>query len=98
MQVAVGLLLHRLDDRCVAVARVLAADPAREVDVGATVDVGDAGTLGLGDDETRRRAPGATKRARSAAIRSDWVPSLTDIARLCTTQARIPVPDGELCG
>ena len=42
MQVALGLLLHGLDDRRVPVANVLAADASCEVDERATVDVGDA--------------------------------------------------------
>src|SRR5204863_2061815 len=40
-------------------ARVLAADPAGEVDERASVDVGDAGAVGVGDDELRRRDAGA---------------------------------------
>ncbi len=55
VQVPICLLLDRLDDRGMPVARVLAADPAREVDVGAPVRVGDARALGVRDDELRRR-------------------------------------------
>ena len=84
MQVAVRLLLDRIDDCRMTVAGVLAADPAGEVDVGAAVDVGDPRALGLCDDEPGRRDPGATYRARAAAILSACVPSVTDIARLCT--------------
>jgi hypothetical protein len=40
------------------VARVLAADAAREVDERASVDVGDPRALGLGDDEAGSRDPG----------------------------------------
>jgi hypothetical protein len=57
VQVAVGLRLDRLDDRGVAVARVLAADAACEVDERASVHVGHARALRLGDDEPRRRHP-----------------------------------------
>ncbi len=60
MQVAIRLLLDRLDDRGVPMTRVLAADPAREIDVGPTVGIGDArasacATTSLGVD-----IPGAT--------------------------------------
>ncbi len=60
MQVAVGLLLHGLDDRRVPVAKVLAADASCEVDERATVDVGDARSLRLRDHEARGRDSGAT--------------------------------------
>ena len=57
MQVAVGLLLDRVDDRRVTMARVLAADAAAEVDERPAVRVGDARALGLGDDELLRGHP-----------------------------------------
>ena len=51
VQVAVGLLLDRLDDRGVSVAGVLTTDPAGEVDVRPAVRIGDARALGVRDDE-----------------------------------------------
>ncbi len=59
VQVPVRLLLDRLDDGRVAVAGVLAADAAGEVDVRAPVGVGDPSALGVRDDELRRRHPGS---------------------------------------
>ena len=59
VQVAIRLLLDRVDDRGVPVAGVLAADPSGEVDVGAPVRVGDARALGVRDDELRRRHAGS---------------------------------------
>ena len=59
VQVPLGLLLDRLDDGRVAVAGVLAADAAGEVDVRPPVRVGDPSTLGVRDDELRRRHPGS---------------------------------------
>ena len=58
VEVAVGLLLDGLDDRCVPVAGVLTPDPSGEVDVRVSVGIGDARTLGMRDDELRRRHPG----------------------------------------
>jgi hypothetical protein len=55
VQIAVGLRLDRLHDGGMTVARVLAADAAREVDERAAVDVCDARALGLGDDQCGRR-------------------------------------------
>ena len=55
VEIAVGLGLDRFDDGGMAVTRVLAPDTAREVDVHAAVDVGDARALGLRDDESRCR-------------------------------------------
>ena len=64
MQVPIRLLLDRVDDRSVAVARVLAADPTGEVDEDASLGVGDAGTLGGRDDEPGSRdAAGDVPRA-----------------------------------
>ena len=48
-------LEDRIDDRRETVTRVLASDPAGEVDEHSPVDVGHARTVGTGDDETRRR-------------------------------------------
>ena len=77
VQVAVRLLLDRLDDRGVPVARVLAPDPAREVDERAPVRIGDARALGVRDDERRRRHPGSdVARAVGAEIRSAAVVSV----------------------
>ena len=59
VEVLVGLRLDRVDDGREAVARVLAADAAGEVDERAAVDVGDAGAVGVGDDELRGRDAGA---------------------------------------
>ena len=55
VQIAVGLVVDRSDRRRQSVARVLAPEPAGEVDVGVAVDVLDAGALGARDDERRRR-------------------------------------------
>ena len=59
VEVLVGLRLDRVDDGREAVAGVLAADAAGEVDERAAVDVGDAGAVGVRDDELRRRDAGA---------------------------------------
>ena len=55
VEVVVGLRLDRVDDRREAVARVLAADAACEIEERAAVDVGDARAVCVGDDELRRR-------------------------------------------
>ena len=55
VEVAVDLLVDRVDDGREAVAGVLAADAAGEVEVRAAVDVGDARAVGARDDEPRRR-------------------------------------------
>ena len=55
VQVAVGLVLDRLDDRGVAVAGVLAADTACEIDVGLPVDVRDTCPFRARYDEPRGR-------------------------------------------
>ena len=57
MEVRVDLLVHRRDGGGEAVAGVLAAEPAGEIDVGHAVDVLDAGALGAGDDDRRGRDP-----------------------------------------
>ena len=59
VEVLVGLRLDRLDDGREAVAGVLAADAAGEVDEAAAVDVGDAGAVGVRDDELRGGDAGA---------------------------------------
>ena len=59
VEVLVGLGLDRVDDGREPVARVLAADAAGEVDERAPVDVGDTGSVGVGDDELRDRDAGA---------------------------------------
>jgi hypothetical protein len=59
VQVAIGLLLDRLDDRRIAVTRVLAADSTGEIDVAPTVRICDARALRVRDDELRRRHPGS---------------------------------------
>ena len=64
VEVAIGLLLDRLDDRRVPVPRVLAADPAAEVDEGAPVRIGDSRALGVGDDELRCRHARARRSGR----------------------------------
>ena len=61
VQVAVDLLVDRRDDLGRAVAEVLAADAAREVEVGAPVVGLDAGALGADDDERRRGRPRGTR-------------------------------------
>ena len=53
VEVAIGLHVDRGDHRGQAVAGVLAAEPAGEVDVGLAVDVLDAHALGTGDHERR---------------------------------------------
>ena len=60
MEVVVGLRLDRVDDGREAVARVLAADAAGEVDEAAAVDVGDAGAVGVRDDEPGVETPALT--------------------------------------
>ena len=57
VEVRVDLLVHRGDGGRKAVSRVLAAEPAGEVDVAATVDVLDAGALGAGDHDRRSGDP-----------------------------------------
>ena len=59
VEVLVGLRLDRLDDGREAVAGVLAADAAGEVDEAAAVDVGDARAVRVGDDELRGGDAGA---------------------------------------
>ena len=59
VEVLVGLRLDRVDDGREPVAGVLAADAAGEVDERAAVDVGDAGTVGVRDDELRGGDAGA---------------------------------------
>ena len=59
VEVVVGLRLDRVDDGREAVARVLAADAAGEIEERAAVDVGDAGAVCVRDDELRRRDAGA---------------------------------------
>jgi hypothetical protein len=67
VQVAVDLLVDRLDDRVGVVAEVLAGDSAREVEVLPPVGVPDRRPLGTADGHVRRRhasrhvplAPGA---------------------------------------
>jgi hypothetical protein len=51
----VDLLVDRGDDGAEAVARVLAGDPAGEVEVDRAVDCLDLRSLGATDDEPRRR-------------------------------------------
>jgi hypothetical protein len=55
VQIAVGLLVDRVDDRPEPVAGVLAGDPAREVDERPAVDGGHARALCSADDQPRRR-------------------------------------------
>jgi hypothetical protein len=55
VEVAVDLLVHRPDDRRVAVAEVLAGDAAAEVEVLAALRVPDAGAPGAADDEVGPR-------------------------------------------
>ena len=55
VEIAVDLLVHRRDRRRQAVAGVLTADPAREVDVLLAVDVLDPDALGPRDHDRRSR-------------------------------------------
>ena len=55
MQVAVGLVVDRLDDRLGAVAQVLARDPSGEVEVLPAVGVPDRRAVGPLDHYIRRR-------------------------------------------
>jgi hypothetical protein len=55
VQVLVDLVVDRLDDRREPVTSVLAADPAGEVNVRATVDIRHTCAVGAGYDEPRRR-------------------------------------------
>ena len=55
VQVAVDLLVDRGDDRLEAVPRVLAGDPAREVEERPPVGIGDVRAFGARHDETRGR-------------------------------------------
>ena len=57
VEVRVDLLVHRGDCGRKAVTGVLAAEPAGEVDVAATVDVLDPGALGAGDHDRRSGDP-----------------------------------------
>ena len=68
VEIAIGLLLDRVDDRRLAMARVLAADPAGEVDERPAVRIRDPRPFGVRDDELRRRHPG---RDVACAIRED---------------------------
>ena len=68
VEVLVGLALDRLDDGREAVAGVLAADAAGEVEEHPAVGVGHARALGARHDEPRRRDP---TRHESAPVRED---------------------------
>ena len=58
VEVLLGLLLHGSDHRRMAMAEVLAADAAREVDERAPVDIRDAGAFRVSDNQARRRHTG----------------------------------------
>ena len=70
VQVLVGLLVDRVDDGREAVARVLAADPAGEVDERAPVDVGHSRPFGIATTSRGVETPFETYRRRSASTRS----------------------------
>src|SRR5215475_12256028 len=71
VQVAVGLVVDRLDDRLRAVAEVLAGDPSGEVEVFPAVGVPDRRALGPSDHHIGRRdaARHITLPARPDALR-----------------------------
>jgi hypothetical protein len=80
MEIRVDLLVHGRDRRGLGRARVLAAEPACEIDVRLAVDVLDPGAARARDDDRRGRDPARHELLAAARMRS--------LSVLCSTAMR----------